>query len=37
MGGAIPPLPKTLSWSGAQLKKGQGQLYLYVYVSGIEE
>jgi len=26
--GAIPPLPNTLSWCGAHLKKAQGQLYL---------
>jgi hypothetical protein len=30
MSGAIPPLPNTPSWCGAQLKrKAQGQLYLY--------
>jgi hypothetical protein len=28
MSGAIPPLPNTLSWRGAQLKKAQGQLVL---------
>jgi hypothetical protein len=28
MSGAIPPLPNTPSWRGAQLKKAQGQLYL---------
>jgi hypothetical protein len=27
MRGAIPPLPNTPSWRGAQLKKAQGQLY----------
>jgi hypothetical protein len=27
---AIPPLPHTPSWRGAQLKKAQGQLYLYL-------
>jgi len=27
---AVPPLPNTPSWRGAQLKiKAQGQLYLY--------
>jgi hypothetical protein len=26
MSGAIPPLPHTPSWRGAQLKKAQGQL-----------
>jgi len=26
MRGAIPPLPNTPSWRGAQLKKAQGQL-----------
>jgi hypothetical protein len=31
MSGAIPPLPNTPSWRGAQLKKeAQGQLYLYL-------
>jgi len=29
MSGAIPPLPSTPSWRGAQLKKPKGQLYLY--------
>jgi hypothetical protein len=29
MRGAIPPLPNTPSWRGAQLKKAQGQLYLF--------
>jgi len=28
MSGAIPPLPNTPSWRGAQFKKAQGQLYL---------
>jgi len=27
MSGAIPPLPDTPSWRGAQLKKSQGKLY----------
>jgi hypothetical protein len=27
MDGAIPPLPQ---WRGAQLKKAQGQLYIYL-------
>jgi len=30
MRGAIPPLPNTPSWRGAQLKKARGQLYLYL-------
>jgi hypothetical protein len=30
MSGAIYPLPNTPSWRGAQLKKAQGQLYLYL-------
>jgi hypothetical protein len=30
MRGAIPPLPSTPSWRGAQLKKAQGQIYLYL-------
>jgi hypothetical protein len=30
MRGAIPPLPNTSSWRGAQLKKAQGQLYLHL-------
>jgi len=31
MHGAIPPLPNTPSWRGAQSKKkAQGQLYLYL-------
>jgi cell division protein FtsN len=33
MRGAIPPLPNTHSWRGAQLKKAQGQLYLYLLSS----
>jgi hypothetical protein len=33
MRGAIPPLPNTPSWRGAQLKKeAQGQLYLYIWL-----
>jgi hypothetical protein len=28
MRGAILPLPNTLSWRGAELKKAEGQLYL---------
>jgi hypothetical protein len=31
MSGAIPPLPNTPSWRGAQLKT-QGQLYLYLLI-----
>jgi hypothetical protein len=32
MRGAIPPLPNTPSWRGAQLqRKAQGQLYFYLY------
>jgi len=36
--GAIPPIPNTLSWNGAQLKKkAQGQLYfnttIYRYIT----
>jgi hypothetical protein len=27
---ATPPLPNTPSWRGAQLKKAQGQFYLYL-------
>jgi hypothetical protein len=30
MSGAMPPVPNTPSWSGTQLKKSQGQLYLYL-------
>jgi hypothetical protein len=30
MGGAVPPLPNTLLWLGAQLRKAQGQRYLYL-------
>jgi hypothetical protein len=30
MNGAIPPLPNTPLWRGAQLKEAQGQLYLYL-------
>jgi hypothetical protein len=33
MGGAVPPLPNTPSWRGAQLGGAQGQLYLYLYVN----
>jgi len=33
MRGAIPPLPNTQSWRGAQLKT-QGQLYLYLFYIG---
>jgi hypothetical protein len=29
---AIPPLPNTPSWPGAQLNKAQGQFYLYLYL-----
>jgi hypothetical protein len=35
MSGAIPPLPNTPSWRGAQLKKTQGQLYLYLIVTTV--
>jgi len=39
MSGAIPPVPNTPSWRGAQLKKeAQGQLYIFtstVYLQGI--
>jgi len=34
MRGAIPQLPHTPSWRGAQLKKAQGQLYLYLKPEG---
>jgi hypothetical protein len=30
MSGAIRPLPNTPSWCGIQLKKAQGQFYLYL-------
>jgi hypothetical protein len=32
MRGAIPPIPNTPSWGGAQLKgkKAQGKIYLYL-------
>jgi heme/copper-type cytochrome/quinol oxidase subunit 2 len=32
MRGAIPPLPNTPSWRGAQLKKPQGQLYILLII-----
>jgi hypothetical protein len=32
MRGAIFPLPSTPSWHGAQLKKAQGHLTLYVCI-----
>jgi hypothetical protein len=32
MSGAIPPLPNTPSWPGAQLKKAQAQLYVYLHI-----
>jgi hypothetical protein len=32
MSGAVPPLPNTLSWRGAQFKKAQEQLYLHLYL-----
>jgi hypothetical protein len=36
MCGAIPPLPNTLSWCGAQLKaQGQHYLYLYLYLASV--
>jgi hypothetical protein len=31
MDGAVPPLPNTPSWRGAQLGGAQGQLYLSTY------
>jgi hypothetical protein len=31
--GAIPPLPSMPSWHGAQVKKSQGQLYLYLLIN----
>jgi hypothetical protein len=31
MRGAIPPVPNTPSWRGAQLKNAQGQLCLYIH------
>jgi len=37
MHGAIPPVPNTLSWFGAQLKKARVQLYLYHRELGINE
>jgi hypothetical protein len=36
MRGAIPPLPNTLSWRGAQFKKAQGQLYIYLLLNPIK-
>jgi hypothetical protein len=33
MGGAVPPLPNTPSWRGAQLGGAQGQLYFTFYTS----
>jgi hypothetical protein len=30
MRGAITPFPNTPSWCGTQLKKAQGQLYIYL-------
>jgi len=32
MSGSVPPLPSTPSWRGAQFKKAQGQLYLYIFI-----
>jgi len=32
MNGAIPPLPNTPSWCGAQFNKAQGHLYLYLII-----
>jgi hypothetical protein len=29
--GAIPPFSNTPSWRGGELKKAQGQLYLYLH------
>jgi hypothetical protein len=38
MGGAVPPLPNTLSWRGAQSGGAQGQLYLFTeYGAGLAE
>jgi hypothetical protein len=39
MSGAVPPLPSTPSWRGAQLNEAQGQLYLYLIKSyrGVRE
>jgi hypothetical protein len=31
MSGAIPSIPHTPSWRGAQLKETQGQIYFYLY------
>jgi hypothetical protein len=31
MSGALPPLPNTPSWRGAQLKEAQEQLYVYLF------
>jgi hypothetical protein len=35
--GAIPPLPNTPSWRGAQLRKAQRQLHLYLCLTRSEE
>jgi hypothetical protein len=35
MGGAVPPLPNTPSWRGAQLGGARGQLYLYISIAHI--
>jgi hypothetical protein len=32
MHGAIPPLPNMSSWPCAQLRKAEGQLYLYLSI-----
>jgi hypothetical protein len=34
MGRAVPPLPNTPSWRGAQLGGAKGQLYLLPYFLG---
>jgi hypothetical protein len=37
MRGDVPLLPNTPSWRGAQLRKTQGQVYLYLYLpSGLK-
>jgi hypothetical protein len=37
MSGDIPPLPNTPSCRGAQFKKAQGRLYLYLSRSNIKQ
>jgi hypothetical protein len=34
MGRAVPQLPNTPSWHGAQLVGAQGQLYLLPFING---